>query len=537
MLALIPVAVAFAALSGDTWRRRAAAAGLVAAAALACIAPVTAHNAGAGAGFTPISTDGGIRLYTGTSPTYRGIIGPLAGRDTEELVRAPAKLGVDTEAGRSRYYTRRAFELMSSRPSRYAGLVASKLYMFWHGHELAGDYDLYAARRDSPVLATVLYHSVVLYFPFGLLAPLGLLGIAIAWRRSGARLLAAFVAVQLTGAVLFVVTAGLRLPAVAVLGIFAAAGAVWLYDRAHEPARRRQLVIAACAVAALYGAINVPYPFAGRRTEYAIRMAADRLHTRGVALYQRGESLEAAKTLHRSVALHPTALSLRDYAKSLIVIGRNAEGIEALVQSIELATGDIGAEHWIPANGELIARLRDVVPRPADLADWEVFFQGHACYRRHKWDCAIPAFEQVISESSEETGLHTSAEFLYARSIAGEGMDMAAQHRYKSAIRKLHRAQALGAGNIETRLLLALSYLRRKNTLIARHEFLTCRFTEIPAGAFFHLLARPDNDIEGALGFTVVTGYLSLIPDDPLAIAAQDIIQAHWRTKEGLQPK
>ncbi|HEY5945326.1 MAG TPA: glycosyltransferase family 39 protein, partial [Kofleriaceae bacterium] len=214
MLLMIPIAVAFA-----VRRDRVVAGILVAVTALLVVSPATWHNAKPHGSFVPVSTNGGINFYVGTKPEYRGIVGVRPGSEWEALVRSPPLLGYKTDPEVSDYYRARALALIRDDPGGYLVHVGKKALVFFHGHELASNYDLYTARKDSPVLAVTLFHARGLYLPFGLIAPLGLVGLVLAWRRPGAKLLAGFVAVQLATAMIFFVTARFRAPSVPVLTI------------------------------------------------------------------------------------------------------------------------------------------------------------------------------------------------------------------------------------------------------------------------------------------------------------------------------
>ena len=115
---------------------------------------------------------------------------------------------------------------------------STKTYLFWHGHEVGRNQDLYYARNFSSLLSMLLWKSSIA-FPFGVLAPLALLGIGLLWREGlhrepGSALLLLFLLSYALSVVLFFVTARYRLPVVPVLLLFAVHGVKWCYCLVQE---------------------------------------------------------------------------------------------------------------------------------------------------------------------------------------------------------------------------------------------------------------------------------------------------------------
>jgi hypothetical protein len=81
--------------------------------------------------------------------------------------------------------------------------------------EIPRNQEIYAARAWSPVLRILLWKVPGLTFPFGLLLPLGIVGLAVASRQ--APFLAASAAVLAVAVIAFFVTARYRAPLVPLL--------------------------------------------------------------------------------------------------------------------------------------------------------------------------------------------------------------------------------------------------------------------------------------------------------------------------------
>ena len=146
-------------------RERAEWVGMLAVGLVVILAPVSLRNALYARDPVLISANGGINLFIGTEPKYRGVIGVRPGPEWELLMRAPIDLGYYTEGERSQYYVRKARALIASDPGRWVAQLARKLGHVWHGRELPSNRDIYVSRSESFVLAWLLWSAPVLFFP------------------------------------------------------------------------------------------------------------------------------------------------------------------------------------------------------------------------------------------------------------------------------------------------------------------------------------------------------------------------------------
>ena len=114
------------------------------------------------------------------------------------------------------------------------GLSGRNLYLIWHGNESLAELDPYYARNHSALLAALMWQRGVA-FPFGIVAPLALVGLAFRLgsraRERAENLVLLFVAAYVGEALLGSVTAGSRMPLVCVLLLFAAAAVEELCTR------------------------------------------------------------------------------------------------------------------------------------------------------------------------------------------------------------------------------------------------------------------------------------------------------------------
>jgi len=198
------------------------------------IAPVAYRNWAVGGDLVLISHNAGINFYIGNNADYEQTTRIRPGRDWAELVERPERrAGIEQPSAKSRYFFAQSWQYITSEPLDFTGLLAYKGYLFLRGDEIPRNRDLYFARNDSSLLSILLWKKG-LAFPFGLVAPLALLGLFAFLRTSESpegRLLALFVACYALSVVLFFVTGRYRLPAVPVLLLFAACGVRTLWHR------------------------------------------------------------------------------------------------------------------------------------------------------------------------------------------------------------------------------------------------------------------------------------------------------------------
>lgn len=205
---------------------------------LLVVLPVALRNYVVGGEWVMISTNGGINFYLGNNPQYERTVGIHPGRQWEDLVMEPVRAGITTHSGKAAYFYGKAFDYILGQPFDWLALLAKKTYLFWVGPELKRNQDIYYARQYSRLLSALLWDHLVA-FPFGLLGPLALVGLAWGWRRPGMDLLQLYVLAYAASVILFFAAARYRMPVVPVLLIFAAAALAELRAGWREKAYRR----------------------------------------------------------------------------------------------------------------------------------------------------------------------------------------------------------------------------------------------------------------------------------------------------------
>ena len=229
VLTFAPVAAAWIGwrLRDRDGRRAAIWAGLFLLGTTLTIAPVSLRNTAIGGDPVLISYNAGINFYVGNNPDYDGTFNARPGLEWDRIVDLARKAGLRQPSHQSRFFLARSWDYIGSQPLDYISLQARKLLLFWHGNEIGRNQDIYFWRNYSTVLAATLW-KWGLAFPFGVIAPLALLGLLLYGRQREFALFAAFVVVYSLSVVAFFPTARYRVPLLPLLLLFASLGARWI---------------------------------------------------------------------------------------------------------------------------------------------------------------------------------------------------------------------------------------------------------------------------------------------------------------------
>ncbi|UCG62537.1 MAG: glycosyltransferase family 39 protein [Candidatus Zixiibacteriota bacterium] len=204
------------------------------------ILPVTARNIVVAGEPILISSQGGINLYLGNNTEADGLTMLMPEVDLDESVGWEQFEGIvrriaEEEAGRSlteselsSFWTGKAVDFMVEHPGRFMSLLWKKTVYLLSAFENSDNIDIYRHREKSLVYRLLVWDNPI-YFPFGLLLPLALMGVYLT--RSDFRKLLPiyiFVVAYIPTIILFLVTSRHRLPLVPFMIIIAAGGLVTL---------------------------------------------------------------------------------------------------------------------------------------------------------------------------------------------------------------------------------------------------------------------------------------------------------------------
>jgi len=199
----------------------------------AVISPVTIRNYVVGNDFVLTTSQAGQNFYIGNNPHASGFFeNPEGIRLNPRYEEADFKARALRETGRtamkpseiSGFWFRQGLEFIRANPERALALLAKKTAMFWNHFEIPDNYNYYFFREQIGVLP-------LLFIGFGLVAPLGVLGLFLARRNALTWLFVLFVLGYMVSIVPFHMASRYRLAIVPVLIVFAGYTIDWLVNR------------------------------------------------------------------------------------------------------------------------------------------------------------------------------------------------------------------------------------------------------------------------------------------------------------------
>ena len=261
--------------------------------------PVTIRNYRVSGLWVPISTNGGINLYIGNNPDSDRTIAIRPGDDWKALVLEPREAGATNTVEASRYFTQKVRDYAASEPASFATGLARKTLQTVNSRETPRNVDLYSFRQHAPVLAALTGSVGSVYLPFGLIAPLAALGMAVRFRkRDESHLLMGFVILYLLSVALFFPSARYRLPAIPGLIIFAAIGILHLLRSWKTPQVFRLWSMVPLGAAIV---VNLPQSFPTDK----IPFDAELYTNTGIGLHARGDVDTAVRYYERALEEDP----------------------------------------------------------------------------------------------------------------------------------------------------------------------------------------------------------------------------------------
>jgi tetratricopeptide (TPR) repeat protein len=206
------------------------------------ILPVTIRNYAVGHEFALLTTGGGEVFYIGNNADANGRYLPPPfvhadpDREHDDFIAKAGELSGRklTPGESSAFWLRQGLSWIGSNPGGWLRLLARKLIIFWNAYELPDNYNYYVVRQV--LLQPLSLPGIFLFVPlslitFGLVTPLGLVGVALTWRRWRDLLLVYLVLFGYMGTVLlFFNFSRFRVPILPFLCLFAGATVVALAD-------------------------------------------------------------------------------------------------------------------------------------------------------------------------------------------------------------------------------------------------------------------------------------------------------------------
>ncbi len=380
-------------------------------AALAVIAPATAHNWRACGEFIPISAHGGITFWHGNNPEARGtlyIVGVENDKDTYHLdALRQTRAAVGPEAGwreASSYFFGKGLAWWRSDPSRAVEVLGRKLWYTLSGRVYSDVHPLALEREDGLVPAAWAAPLPVAWF-----APLGLFAVVwILWtRRASAIPLALVVFVPMAVCAVFWYSPRYRVPATPGLAL-AVAAALWVGGRG-APRWSRVMALALAALGPLSGPLN-------RWIGFDAPVDIQRVHRErtAAAFGALGRHAEALNLLRRALDAEPEDADLRRRVFTLMrSLGDERGAVELLAAAPPAVAADPGYRLFLawslatspdPAarDGErALALAREALTQPVferDPIAYDVL--GAALAELQRFPAALEALEKASAWSA-----------------------------------------------------------------------------------------------------------------------------------------
>ncbi len=306
---------------GRRWRWAA----LFLAGAALVVAPVTVRNRLVGGQWVLISSNGGINFYIGNNARLEVTMATRPGLDWERLTQVAYRNGAQDAREADRYFWAESFRFMIRRPGLFLRNTGWKARQFLAGREIPRNLDLYTFREHSFVLKVLTGRWGWLAWPFGVLGPLALVGLGLAWgwgREN--RVAAGFVVMYALSVILVFPTARYRAPLIPLFLIYGIGALAWLARRAREPGAAWWVGMAGLGVAAVLVNAPVPAPTDG------VRFDAELENAMGAACQMRGQREAAWRHYVNARAADP---QLADAAYNMGVLLGELRQREAAIQA------------------------------------------------------------------------------------------------------------------------------------------------------------------------------------------------------------
>ena len=241
-----------------------------------------------------LSSNSGLNFYIGNNADFPRTAQMRPGTEWYGLIRRPQQAGLAKPSEQSAYFWKEAFAFIKERPVDYVSLQIRKIGLFWQGGEIRRNTDMYFARRYSSLLSALVWHDK-LAFPFGLVAPLALVGLVLAAKGRKEGLIALFVLSYAGAVVAFFPTARYRLPLIPLLILLACYAGAWIKARILD--RQWGVVLPLGTVLLLAWSVN-----AGAVTWQDD--AQEHFYT-GLAYARKGLEARSTIELHKALQLDP----------------------------------------------------------------------------------------------------------------------------------------------------------------------------------------------------------------------------------------
>lgn len=248
-----------------------------------------------------VSYNGGVNFFISNHPNMEETLAIRPGSTWDKLILSPVAEGITRPSEEDRFFYRSALRLMWQNKRATVTNFVRKLVWVWRGPEIRRNEDDYYLTRISSIYKALLWRSGNFGFPFGVIAPLALLGMALSYRRRELFLLYGYIATQVLMLVIFFPCSRYRAPMMPILLIFGAAAVFELVNLVRRK-QLRDLVPILCLLVAL-GILPTlcPPTFEGTPTQ----IEAENHRFLGLAHYEEEQPDKALAEFRQGLALSP----------------------------------------------------------------------------------------------------------------------------------------------------------------------------------------------------------------------------------------
>ncbi|MBU8934827.1 MAG: glycosyltransferase family 39 protein [candidate division Zixibacteria bacterium] len=355
------------------WRKALIRYALIGFASLIVILPITIRNYVVSDDPVFIAWQGGFNFYlgnnseaTGWSATVSDIDPTWQGGYRDAVAVAEHRLGGTLKKSEvSDFWYDLAWEEIVAHPGHFLTLQIKKARLFVNGYEIPNNQDIYFTRDFAPILRPLLSNGFV-YWPFGLLMPLAILGFFFSLRR-WRKFLALYLVsgAWILSLQMFFVCARYRQPLIPLILLFAVYAAVRIIELARRRDKRNLLLVCIAGVLLLWESNHDILHLSPQRVEAENRhmlgnafndqnnpiraekefrkaIAADStfapgFNNLGMMLAQRGSWLEAADLFRHGITIDPqTVETFFNLATAYLELGDNEAAIDVLLRARQL---------------------------------------------------------------------------------------------------------------------------------------------------------------------------------------------------------
>jgi tetratricopeptide (TPR) repeat protein len=392
-------------------------------AVLLVILPVTLRNYLVSKDFILVAWQGGYNFYLGNNPNASGCSATAPEIDKtwwggykDGIRLAEEETGMKLRPSQiSDFWFSKGFGFIFSQPSSWLKLLARKTLYFWKGYEISNNQNIYLY-KDFSSLLDVLLGKFIVYFPFGLLGPLSILGLLIClkdFRRY--LLLYLFILSYSASVIVFFVCARYRMPVIPFLIMFGSFSLWWLSRKIKER-KVFPLVIFLAALAILSATLNT------RLENLVPDKPYEDHHKLGLSYYKLGRLEQAMKEYQTSLKVSPDfVFSRNNLALIYAELGRTdlaiAEYKRAILSdpSYEKPYYNLGNVYF--AKGDLDQAIAYYLKAIRADGRYELAFValGKAYYQKGLVEEAQAAWREALQLNPENREVMKALEFLNGR--------------------------------------------------------------------------------------------------------------------------